>query len=85
MVCRRCKATVSQMESDVAALGGLFALVVTQIQKLTTPPDVKVKRVRITDFFSDAMDDEKQVKAAVARLQDHLLKLLEEGVRIVVE
>lgn len=85
MVCRGCKATVSQMESDLAALGGLFAKVVTQIQKLTTPPDVKVKRVRIADFFNDAMDDEGQVKQAVARFQDHLLKLLEEGVRIVVE
>ena len=48
MVCRACKATISQMESDVAALGGLFA-------------------------------------QAVARLQDHLLKLLDEGVKIVVE
>lgn len=85
MVCRRCKATVSQMESDLAALGGLFAQVVAQIQKLTTPPDVKVKRVRIAEFFNDAMDDEGQVKAAVARLQDHLLKLLDEGVKIVVE
>jgi hypothetical protein len=44
-----------------------------------------VKRVRIADFFNDAMDDEGQVKAAVARLQDHLLKLLDEGVKIVVE
>jgi len=85
MVCRRCKATVGQMESDLAALGGLFAQVVAHIQKLTTPPEVKVQRVRIADFFNDAMDDEDQVKQAIARLQDHLLKLLDEGVKIVVE
>ena len=73
------------MESDLAALGGLFAQVVAQLQKLTTPADVKVERVRITEFFSGSMDSEDQVKQAVARLQDHLLKLSDEGVKIVVE
>ena len=73
------------MESDLAALGGLFAQVVAQVQKLTTPPEVKMERVRIADFFSGAVENEEQVKQAVARLQDHLLKLLDEGVKIVVE
>ena len=82
---RRMQATVSQMESDMAALGGLFAQVVAQIQKLTTPADVKIERVRVADFFSGSMESEDQVKQAVARLQDHLLKLLDEGVKIVVE
>jgi hypothetical protein len=75
----------SQMESDLAALGGLFAQVVAQVQKLTTPPDTKVKRVRVSEFFGGAMENEEQVRQAVAKLQDHLLKLLDEGVKIVVE
>lgn len=85
LTCKACGATVSQMESDLAALGGLFAQVVAQVQKLTTPPEVKMERVRIADFFSGAVESEEQVKQAVARLQDHLLKLLDEGVKIVVE
>lgn len=85
LVCKRCNATLSQMESDLAALGGLFAEVVAHVQKLTTPPETKVQRVRISEFFGGSMDNEGQVKEAVARLQDHLLKLLDEGVKIVVE
>jgi hypothetical protein len=85
LVCVRCRATLSQMESDLAALGGLFAQVITQIQKLITPSEVKVQRVRIAEFFSDAMETEEQVKQTIARLQDHLLKLLDEGVKIIVE
>jgi hypothetical protein len=85
VVCKACGATLSQMESDLAALGGLFAQVVTQVQKLTTPPETKVQRVRVSDFFGGAMETEGQVRQAVARLQDHLLKLLDEKVRIVVE
>ena len=85
LVCKNCGATLSQMESDLAALGGLFAQVVAQIQKLTTPPETKLKRVRVAEFFAGSMETEDQVKQAVARLQDHLLKLLAEGVKIVVE
>jgi hypothetical protein len=85
LACKTCGATVSQMESDVAALGGLFAQVVAQIQKLTTPKDVKIERVRVAEFFTGSLETEDQVKQAVGRLQDHLLTLLSEGVKIVVE
>jgi hypothetical protein len=85
MVCRKCKATISQMESDMLALGGLFAQALAQIQKITTPPEVKTQQVRVADFFTGAMDDEEKIKQAVARLQDHLLKLFDEGIKIVVE
>ena len=78
LVCKTCSATLSQMESDLAALGGLFAQVVAQVQKLTTPPETKVQRVRVSEFFGGAMENEEQVRQAVARLQDHLLKLLDE-------
>ena len=83
--CKTCGATLSQMESDIAALGGLFAQVVAQIQKLITPPEVKLKRVRVAEFFSSSLETEDQVKQAVGRLQDHLLTMLAEGVKIVVE
>lgn len=85
LVCKKCSANLSQMESDLAGLGGLFAQVVTQVQKLTTPPETKVQRVRVSEFFGGAMDSEDQVKQAIARLQDHLLKLLDEKIKIVVE
>ena len=85
LACKTCGATLGQMESDVAAVGGLFAQVVAQIQKLITPPDVKLKRVRVAEFFTGSLETEDQVKQAVGRLQDHLLTLLSEGVKIVLE
>jgi len=85
LVCASCRAGVNQMESDLEALGGLFAKVVSEVQRLTTPPDLKVERVRVSTFFSGSFESADQVKEAVARLQDHLLKLLDKGVKIVVE
>ena len=45
----------------------------------------KLKRVRVAEFFSGSLETEDQVKQAVGRLQDHLLTLLSEGVKIVLE
>ena len=83
--CKTCGATLGQMESDVAAVGGLFAQVVAQIQKITWTDAKKVKRVRVAEFFTGSVETEDQVKQAVGRLQDHLLTMLAEGVKIVVE
>ena len=83
--CKTCGATLCQMESDLAALSGLFTQVVAQIQKLITPPEVKLKRVRVAEFFTGSLETEDQVRQSVGRLQDHLLTLLSEGVKIVLE
>lgn len=85
LACESCRAGIGQMESDVAAIGGLVAGAVAQIQKLVTPPDTPLRRVRVAEFFGGPLDDEDQVRQAVARLQEHLLKLLGEGVKVVVE
>ncbi len=85
LVCRSCRATLNQMESDQAAQDGLLAQVAAHVQKLTTPPEVRVQRVRLAEFFTGALESEVQVKQALGRLQDHLLKLLDEGVKIVLE
>lgn len=84
LVCRKCRASLSQMESDLVALDGLRAQALAQLVKLTTPPETKLVRVRLTEFFN-ALDSEETIRQAVDRLRDHLLKLFDEGVKIVVE
>jgi hypothetical protein len=56
LVCNACRAGVSQMESDIEALGGLFAKVVSEIQRLATPPEVKIERVRVSEYLSGSFE-----------------------------
>lgn len=83
-VCRACQATLNQMESDLAALGALKSQVVARLQELTAPEE-KIERVRLSDFFDASLDSEAAIEEAVAQLKEYLLKLLAEGVRIVLE
>jgi hypothetical protein len=83
--CRVCHSGIAEMEADIEALGARFARVVSDVQRLTTPRDVRIERVRIAEFLQGSLESADQVRAAVTRLQEHLLKLLDEGVKIIVE
>src|SRR5262249_20377646 len=75
--CQNCDATLSQMESDIAALAGLKAQVVAHIQELVAPPEVegtRIERVKVIEFFSKALETEQEVDEALERLREHLHK-----------
>ena len=82
--CRCCNATMGQIESDLAALGGLKTQVMVDIQRIVSPKE-KVERVRLSEFFTEALESEQAVEQAIERLREHLLKLVDEGVKIILE
>lgn len=82
--CRQCNATVSQMESDLAALDGLKTQALVRLQELTAPKE-KVERVKLAVFFGNGLESEEEIEKAVEQIRTHLLKLMAEGVKIIVE
>ena len=82
--CRQCNATVSQMESDLAALDGLKTQALVRLQELTAPKE-KVERVKLTAFFNNGLESEEEIEKALDQLKTHLLKLMAEGVKIILE
>ena len=84
VICLRCSATIQQMESDLAALNGLTQQVLAKIQELSAPLE-RVKRVRLSEYFTEPLDSPDAVQRAIERLQSDLSKLVDEGVRIIVE
>ncbi len=84
--CQHCRATLSQMESDLAAVTGLRAQVIARVQELTSAEDdAPIERVRVMTFFTETLDSEESVDASLQRLREHLLKLLDAGARIIIE
>jgi len=86
--CLDCSATLSQMESDLAALSSLRAQVLARVQELTAPTEeqgLRVERVKLAEFFTTTLDSEESVNEAIERLRDYLHKLVAQGVRIILE
>ena len=89
IVCQKCAATLSQMDSDMAALPGFKAQALARIYELLAASGKKtgarVERVRVLEFFNTALDSKDSVDAAIERLRQHLQKLVDEGARIILE
>ena len=71
------------MESDLAAVAGLKAQVIGRLQEITAPKEKKLERVRLVEFFTEAIESEESVERTIERLREHLLKLVAEGVKII--
>jgi hypothetical protein len=83
-VCQACHAHMGQMESDLTALPGLHSQVIADIQKRLQPEE-KFERVRLMEFFNEPLASEEAIEKAVERLRQHLQKLVDQGVKILVE
>jgi len=92
-VCAHCKATLSQIESDLAAVPGYVSQVKGHVRELVAPASETdgdaqpraMRRIRAAEFFGGALDSEEAIDEALQRLRDELLKLLDQGASIIIE
>lgn len=84
LTCTTCKASLAQMESELAALETTKARIITRVYEIATP-DKPVRRVRLADVFKEPIETEEAVERAVDSLRDHLLKLIAQDVKIILE
>ena len=82
--CENCRATIDQMDSEIAAVDALRAGVIRELQELATL-EKKIVRVRVSSVLGSVVETPEDVEQAVERLKEHLLKLLAEDTRIVLE
>jgi hypothetical protein len=83
-VCRATHATVSQMESDIAAAEGLTRDVVLRLQK-AVEPDEKLERFRVSQHFSGKIENKEDLESVITALRDKLEKLLAQGWKVILE
>jgi hypothetical protein len=82
--CTRCRATVAQMESEAAAVESLKVNAIRGLQELAAP-EKRIVRVRLSSVMGRVLESSEDVDQAVEDLRTHLLKLVAEDVRIVLE
>jgi hypothetical protein len=83
-VCRNSRATISQMESDLAAAEGLTRDVIRRLQEFLEPEE-RVERFRVSQHISGKISNEAELDAAMKTLREKLAKLLAQGRKILLE
>ncbi|RLC76211.1 MAG: BREX system P-loop protein BrxC [Chloroflexi bacterium] len=86
LVCTICRASLTEMASDLAAVDGLCSNVLWRVQELTAPEE-KIERVRVSDVagIGQTLSTSEEVEALLEQLRDHLLKLVAAGIKVVLE
>jgi len=85
VVCAKCRASVGQMESDIAAADGLKRAAVKRLDEELAPQGERVERVRVSDFFPESLATPEDVEERLTRLRERILQLIAEGARVVLE
>jgi hypothetical protein len=80
-------ASLTEMESDLAAVDALRASALVELQKLSIGGDTKapVRRLRIADIFNRPIQTQKDLDMAIDQLRESLQKFIDEGAAIILE
>jgi len=83
-VCDNCKATIAQMETDIAAVDAIKDRVIKDVQQMAAPGE-KIERVRVSTLFTGKLETPEDVETAIGQIREHLLKLLARGIKVILE
>jgi hypothetical protein len=80
-------ASLTEMESDLAAVEGLRSSALVKLQELSIGAGSRapVRRIRIAEIFNRPIQTKEDLDSAIEQLRDSLQKFIDEGAAIVLE
>ena len=81
------QSSLTEMESDLAAVDGLKSSVLIKLQELSIGSGKKapVRRVRVSQFFNRPIQTQDELDKALDLIRDSLQKCIDEGAIIILE
>lgn len=85
--CPSCRASLSEMESDLDAVGTLKSRALERLWQALNPepPEVPSKRLRVSDIARGPIASEEDLDRFLADLREEIIALLATGGRVIVE
>jgi hypothetical protein len=79
------KSSLTEMESDLAAVDGLKSSVLVKLQELSIGSEKKapVRKVRVSEFFNRPIQTQEELDKALDLIRDSLQKCIDEGAIII--
>jgi hypothetical protein len=81
------KSSLTEMESDLAAVNGLKSSVLVRLQELSISSEKKapIRKVRVSEFFNRPIQTQVELDKALDLIRDSLQKFIDEGAIIILE
>jgi len=84
-ICSNCRATISQMESDISAKDGIKKHIQQVIDNFITKTDESIEKIKFSDFFAKNVSTPEEFKEQADKFIKHIEDLLKEGKKIILE
>jgi hypothetical protein len=80
-------ASLTEMESDLAAVEGLRSSALVKLQELSMGGETKapVRRMRVAEIFNRPIQTQEDLETVIQQLRDSLQKFIDEGAAIILE
>ena len=84
--CNICNASIPLIEADIVAVSARRDQIIQQIQMMRSPNE-KIERIRVADIMGayQTLGTREEVDIAIEQLREHLLKLIDSGVKVILE
>ena len=81
------KSSLTEMESDLAAIDGLKSSVLVRLQELSigSEKQAPIRKVRVSEFFNRPIETQAELDKALDLIRDSLQKCIDEGAIIILE
>jgi hypothetical protein len=81
------RSSLTEMESDLAAVAGLKSSVLVKLQELAIGGQKKapVRKIRVSEFFNRPIQTQEELDTALKLIRDSLQKCIDEGAIIILE
>lgn len=81
------RSSLTEMESDLAAVDGLRSSVLVKLQELSMGGEKKapIRRVRVAEIFNRPIQTQQDLEEALKQLGESLQKFIDEGAAIILE
>ncbi|MEA3385971.1 MAG: hypothetical protein U9Q89_05920 [Thermodesulfobacteriota bacterium] len=69
---------------DITVVDAIRDQVIRDVQELAAPGE-KIERVRVSTLFTGRLENPEDVEIAINQLKEHLLKLVANGAKVILE
>ncbi len=86
LVCEDCRGNLGVLTADIKAVGVLRNEVVGRVQAMAAPEE-RIERVHVAEVAGayQVLSTSEEVEDVMKRIKDHILKLLDAGIKVILE
>ena len=84
-VCKNCRASIAEMNSDISAFSAVEQFIQNTIDNFIAKNDISIEKIRLSEYFDKVIVDEEEFKKQIGKFIQQVETLLKEKKKVIIE